>query len=60
LYSSFNTSPKPSRLPSSIQIQPSDRASPGGSISLSFQTMRRSSDALLMPPFSTPLATGST
>ncbi len=43
LYSSFNTSFMPSRLPSSIQIQMSGRHSPGGSMTFSIQTMRRSS-----------------
>ena len=59
LYSSFSTSAKPRRLPSSIQIQASAFASPGGSIILSIQTMRRSSLARPISPFSMPVAAGS-
>jgi hypothetical protein len=57
---SCSTSSKPKRLPSSIQIQSSDFASPGGSIILSIHTMRRSSLERPISPFSMPVAAGST
>ena len=59
-HDSFSTSPMPRRRPSSIQIQPSAFASPGGSIILSIQTMRRSSLPRPISPFSIPVAAGRT